>query len=300
MLLSLLLQEFVFDCQARELSRNTIQNYKRQCQYLNNYLENELAIVNLEDVKPIHIKQFLVMMMNKGRKPQYINDLLKAFKCLYRYAFNEGYSPTLITKDVKNVKQPKVLIRSFSPEEVKKMVNYYSGNDFLSVRNRVMIMLFFDTGIRLSELMYMRLNQVREGYIIIHGKGNKDRVVPKSPLMSKWFLKYFTVREAYLSNRAITDYVFPTKNGNHQSPESVSQVLKEAGKAVNVDPTVRVSPHTCRHTFAHLQLRNGCDVYTLSRLLGHENISITQRYLEGIRNDEVLDVAQKTGVLANL
>lgn len=300
MLLKQLVSEFEFDCEARELSPKTIENYIRQDRYLLNFLKEEHAIVNVEDVKPIHIKQFMVMMSKKGRKPQYINDLLKAFKCLFKYAFKEGYTATLITADVKNVRQPKVLIQSFSPAEIRRMIAYYEGHDFLSIRNRVMIMMFFDTGVRLSELVYMKVEQIREGHIIIHGKGNKDRVVPKSPLLSKWLIKYMNVREAYFEYRAVSDCVFPTKNGRYQTAEGVSKVLKDAGKAVGVDPMIRVSAHTCRHTFAHLQLANGCDLYTLSRLMGHESISITQRYLDGIRNDEVLDAAKKTGVLANL
>ena len=82
--------------------------------------------------------------------------------------------------------------------------------------------------------------------------------------------------------------------------ESITKVLKESARAVGVNPQVRVSPHTCRHTFAHLQLKNGLDLYSLSRLLGHENIAITQRYLEGIRDDQVIKLAQRSGVLSNL
>ena len=66
------------------------------------------------------------------------------------------------------------------------------------------------------------------------------------------------------------------------------------------DCKVRVSPHTCRHTFAHLQLKNGLDLYSLSRLMGHESVAITQRYLEGIKDDEVLKKGQRCGVLQNL
>jgi len=77
-------------------------------------------------------------------------------------------------------------------------------------------------------------------------------------------------------------------------------MLKEAAEAVGVLKDIRVSPHTCRHTFAHLQLKNGLYLYSLSRLMGHENISITQRCLDGIQDDEVLTAAKHTGVLAHL
>ena len=76
--------------------------------------------------------------------------------------------------------------------------------------------------------------------------------------------------------------------------------MKKTDKIVGVRDDIRVSPHTCRHTFAHLQLKNGLDIYSLSRLMGHEHITVTQKYLEGIRNDEVLDAARETGVLCNL
>ena len=71
-------------------------------------------------------------------------------------------------------------------------------------------------------------------------------------------------------------------------------------KAVGVSEDVRVSPHTCRHAFAHINLKNGIDLYTLSRLLGYESVSITQRYLEGITDDGVIRIARKTGVLENI
>ena len=77
-------------------------------------------------------------------------------------------------------------------------------------------------------------------------------------------------------------------------------VRKEAADAVGINPKVRVSPHTCRHTFAHQQLKNGLDLYSLSRLLGHESVSITQRYLEAVRDEQVLTSARNTGVLAHL
>ena len=300
MLLTDLLEEFAFHCEARELSDKTIAGYKLQCGYLFRYLLETRDVTNLDQMKPICIKEFMVMMKDKGRKPAYINDLLKAFKCLFKYAFEEGYTEELITQKIKNVKQPKVLIRSFTPKEVKRMVDYYSGHDYLSIRNKVMIMTFFDTGIRLNELITLRIDQVKEGYMLIYGKGNKERIVPKSPMLAKWLFKYYAVRERYFEYKSVPDYVFLSRNGKILTPEGISVVLKEAGRNVDIDPSIRVSAHTCRHTFAHLQLKNGLDLYSLSRLMGHESISITQRYLDGIRNDEVLLSAKKTGVLANL
>ena len=83
-------------------------------------------------------------------------------------------------------------------------------------------------------------------------------------------------------------------------PVNAELDLKKAAKAAGVSKEIRVSPHTCRHTFAHINLKNGIDLYTLSRLLGHENVSITQRYLEGITDEGVIRIARRTGVLENI
>ena len=113
-------------------------------------------------------------------------------------------------------------------------------------------------------------------------------------------MKYNRVRESYFEYSFAENFFFLSKNGRKLTAEAVNKFMKKAGKAVGVSPLVRVSPHTCRHTFAHQELKNGLDLYSLSRLLGHESVSITQRYLEAIRDEQVLTSAKKTGVLANL
>jgi len=148
MLLKDLAEEFMFNCQCRKLSEKTVHNYQLQIGYLLNYLSQEHEVVELEKVTPQMIKQFLMTMQKKGRKPQYINDLLKAFKCFFRYLYEENYSSELLTEKIKNVKQPKVIIQTFSDNEVKRMINYYSGSDFLSIRNKTIMCMLFDTGIR--------------------------------------------------------------------------------------------------------------------------------------------------------
>jgi integrase/recombinase XerD len=96
------------------------------------------------------------------------------------------------------------------------------------------------------------------------------------------------------------EYVFLTKNGKRLNNEAIRVFMKEAADAVGVNPKVRVSPHTCRHTFAHQQLKNGLDLYSLSRLLGHENISITQIYLRSLEDAEIVKMGKQNSVLLNM
>jgi integrase/recombinase XerD len=202
MLLKDLSEEFKFNCQCRNLSPKTTSNYQKQIQYLLNYLEQEHNVIQLEDVTPHQIRQYLLIMQKKGRKPQYINDLLKAFKCFFKYLQEEEYTTTLLTEKIKNVKQPKVIIQTFSNEEVKRMIAYYSGNDFLGIRNRTIMCMLFDTGIRLNELLTLTDEQIHSDYLLIHGKGDKERVVPKSPYLSKWLFKYKNIKSSYFEYKA--------------------------------------------------------------------------------------------------
>lgn len=299
MLLSTAKDEFVFHCQSRNLSPKTTKNYRKQIEYLLNYLAAEYQVTHIEDVKPEHIKTFLVKM-KVSHKVNYINDLLKAFKVFFKYAYAEGYTGTLVTEKISNMKKPKVLIRTFSEAELKRLSNYYQGYTYLQLRNRVMLLLLIDTGIRMSELIGLTEEQLKYDYILIRGKGNRERVVPKSPTLSKWLLKFLTVRKSYFAYQVIPNNIFLSRNGKPLNSSMVDRVIKDAGAACNISPDVRVSAHTFRHTYAQFQLKAGLDIYSLSRLLGHENISITQTYLNGMRDEEVLHQAQHTSPLMNI
>ena len=160
MLLTTVKDEFVFHCQSRNLSPKTTKNYGRQIEYLFNYLAQEYQITHIEDVKPEYIKAFL-LKMKPNHTPNYLNDLLKAYKVFFRYAFNEGYTYTLITAKIHNVKAPKVIIRTFTEAELKKMANYYTGYEYLQIRNKVIMLLLIDTGIRMNELIGLTEEQLK-------------------------------------------------------------------------------------------------------------------------------------------
>ena len=170
--------EFGFDCKVRKLSEKTVSNYQKQLRYIQKYLKDEFQITEVEEVKPYHLKQFLAMMDDRKRKARYINDLLKVFKTFFNYMVKEGHMTESPAAKVKNMKQPKTKIITFSENEIRKILNYYSGRTYLEIRNRTMIAMFFDTGMRLTEAITLRWEQIREEYILVHGKGAKERLVP--------------------------------------------------------------------------------------------------------------------------
>ena len=125
--------EFGFDCKVRKLSDKTVANYQKQLRYIEKYLKEEFQITVVEEIKPYHIKQFLAMMDDKHRKPRYINDLLKVAKTFLNYCKREGHVKSSAAATVKNMKQPKTKILTFSEEEIRKLLNHFNGRDFLSI-----------------------------------------------------------------------------------------------------------------------------------------------------------------------
>lgn len=295
-----LVESYLLECQARQLSPRTIETYNKLLRPLFLWLGDNHDVQTIEQLTPQHYKMYLLFKEKEGAKPQYINDILRVMRTFSRYLLEEGYVNRLLTEKIRNVRQPKVKIVSFNEKEVREMIGYYSRADFLNVRNKTLLMLFFDTGARCDEVLSMRLDQITPNHILLHGKGKKDRFVPLSPVLRKQIQKYQKVRERYFRNKIAPDILFPSKTGRKLTTEMMNIIIKEAAEEVGVRKTVRASPHTCRHTFAHTQLRNGCDIYTLSRLLGHESVSITQRYLEGIQDEQVLAIGLKYSPLMNL
>lgn len=301
MLLKDCYEEFIYDCECRHLAEGTIRNYKAEIRFLVDFLADN-GIYDVDDVKPSHIRKFMKSKQDAGCKPGYVNDLLKACKTMFSYLEQESYVENNVTLKVKNVRQPKTVIETFTEQEIKRMLNYYTGADYLSVRNKTIITLLFDTGARCNEMIQMEPDDVAQDYIIIrHGKGNKERVVPKSPYLGKQLIRYQRVRQGYFADKAVcASNLFLSKTGKPLTGEAVARMLKDAAREVGVSPSIRVSPHTCRHTFAQMQLKNGLDLYSLSRLMGHVNISITQRYLQGIKDKDIVDAGNRTSPLMNL
>ena len=194
--------EYSFDCKVRKLSPKTIENYQKQLRYLQRYLENEYGVKEVQEVRGYHIKQFLSMMDDKQCKPRYINDLLKVFKTFFNYLKAEGHTNGCPTAQIHNMKQPKLRILTFTPNEIRSMLNHFSGRDYLSIRNRTILAMMFDTGMRINEVITMCADQIREDHIIVHGKGNKERVVPVSPYLAKALMQYQVARESYFESNA--------------------------------------------------------------------------------------------------
>lgn len=300
MFLKDVIKEFVFEIRLRNYSERTIKGYKNNISKFARYIEVEFELVEIEDISHVHIKNYLNYLKSNGLTEVYINTILKNLRSFYKYCFNEGYCLNIASK-VGWLREKKVVIKTFSDNEIRKMIDVYNYSSYINARNKCIMAILIDTGIRNFELCQLKRNDIRETIIYIMGKGNKERVVPISPYLKKVMIKYERIREGYLKNNILHyDNYFLSYRNKPLTIEAVEQIVKLCGKKANVNENIRCSPHTLRHYFAQAQLKNGLDVYSLSRLLGHENVTITKRYLQGLKDNEVLELGVKSSPLMNL
>lgn len=181
------------------------------------------------------------------------------------------------------------------------MLGVYNYKNYLETRNKCIMAVLFDTGIRNLERCTLGMLDIKDTVIYIKGKGRKERVVPISPMLKKIMIKHERVREEYIKGSIIKyDAYFLSYRGKRMTDEAIERIVKLCSKEAKIRSEIRCSPHTCRHYFAQAQLRNGLDVYSLSRLLGHEDISITKRYLQGLEDKNIIEISVKTSLLMNL
>lgn len=301
MLIKDILKEFQFELQIQNYSPRTQKGYKNNLARFFKFVENEYSITELEDVTKLHVKQYIKFLQDEKLSAVYINTILKNIRSFYRYCYKEEYCNNIV-KDITCLKEKKVIINTFTDAEVKRMLNVYTYKTYIEARNKAIIAMLVDTGIRNLELCSLTMLDVKETVInISQGKGRKQRVVPISPYLKKILIKYERIREGYTKN-SIESYsnYFLSYRHRYLTVEGIERVVKLTGEKANVRKEIRCSPHTFRHYFAQKQLENGLDVYSLSRLLGHENIQITKRYLQSIQDKEILQMSIKTSPLMSL
>lgn len=302
MLMGDCLKEFVFDCRLRKMSERTIRTYKSNCTRLFKYVENEFGINNLENYTSKCIQLYIDYLCQQKLKEGYINSIIKSCRAFFKYMLEEEYIEKDIMKKIKFQKAEIPVIETFTNEEVYRMINFYTGSKFLDIRNRLIMVMLFDTGIRNSELCDIKVEDIRETYIVIHGKGKKIRHVPITSIINKYLIKYMRIRENYAKDKIAyqMEYLFISQKGKKLTVEAIENIVRRCGEGCKIRGEIRCSPHTCRHYYAQTQLKNGCDLFTVSKLLGHTNINITKRYLQSMHNEDIMQAAVKTSPLANL
>lgn len=294
--------EFLTECEVRQYTSRTIKGYRNGLEFFINFLNEKHGVKYIDKVTTRQIKDFFVWQRHRGRKETYLNGLLKTFRSFFKYMEEEKYVPENPVLKIHWMKEQMPVIKTFSDNEVKRMIDICGDSNFLEIRNKAMIAMMCDTGIRCLELCMLQIQDITDTVITIHGKGKKDRQVGISPALRKILIKYERARRMYVECRGVDNVqnYFISRRYKQLTDTAVEWVVKTAADAANIDKSIRRSPHTCRHYFAQAQLRNGIDVYSLSRLMGHNTVAITQRYLQSMKDKDIVVRSVTTSPLMHL
>ncbi|MCF7932172.1 MAG: site-specific tyrosine recombinase XerD [Acholeplasmataceae bacterium] len=273
------------------LSKNTVLAYTRDLEQYKHFLETYHKITNPKDIEQRHIEGF-VKSIRKKVSAASVARKLSAVKGFHRYLKLEGDLKEDITTHFETPKTPKKLPMVLSVDEVLSLLKAIDPTTDLGMRNQALIEMIYGSGLRVTELLDLSLEDIHlnEGYVLVHGKGDKERIVPVSDMAIHALRRYIVEGRANLRKGKNTRMLFLNRQGDTLSRVGFFKVLK--GLSLKAGIETECSPHTLRHAFATHLLENGMDLRTLQTLLGHEDISTTQIYTH-ISQKHINDVYMK-------
>lgn len=264
----------------RGLAKNTATSYKNDLDQLNEFCKKKsLNIVKLDEKK---LEDYLSKFINQGFEKTSLARKISTYTQFFDFLIEEKL---IANNPIKNIKQPKLdskLPFIISVEDIQSLINNSKQDKSnFGIRLNCMIEIMYASGIRVSELVTMTLASLYQdkNFIIISGKGNKERLIPISKDTQDTINNYLKIRKFFFNKNKEVKWLFPSKQSKvgHITRQRFSQLLSllsnKAGLKIK-----KISPHKLRHAFASHLLANGADLRSLQQMLGHEDISTTQIY----------------------
>jgi len=296
LLLKEALEDYKYYCLAKNFTEKTMINKRTEYQQMAKFLINKRGNTKLANITKYDMEAYLNTKRKKGLKAQSIVSMAKQVKAFFNWCVNEGYLEVSPMQDIILPNVPTILKTGLTKSEVQKLVNSFRDKDYFEQRNKAMIAIFADCGIRAIEARRIRDKDIKDNAILINGKGNKQRMVFISPSLKRIMLSYERAKRKYFKGKTKEDYYFLNYRGRGLSHAAVHNTVKEASERTGIE----VHPHKFRHYYSVQAITgdNPIDIYSLSRLLGHSDISTTQRYLSTLGTDELLKKAMSVSPLS--
>ena len=268
----------------RGLSINSIKSYEYDLNLFKNYIESNHILETPINCKSDTLKYYLYnYLSNKKSRTQARG--ISALKSYFNYLIFEGHIQKSPISDIESPKLEKKLPEVLTEREIIKLIESFDLNDNFGQRNRTIIEVLYGTGIRVSELINLKLSNIffKENIIKILGKGNKERFVPLGNIASNEINKYLKIRNRNIINSKFSDILFLNRYGRGLTRSMIFKIISDSYKKITLDK--KISPHTLRHSFATHLLKNGADLRTIQLILGHESITTTEIYTHLDTND---------------
>jgi integrase/recombinase XerD len=255
------------------VSENTLSAYRSDLDKFCQFLKGE----SLMTVTSLDIESYLAYRVDLGLKPRSTARSISALKRFYQYFVREK---RIASSPLENIAQPKAgqsLPKTLSEAEVEALLSAPNIEDPMGLRDKAMLELLYATGLRVTELVGLRMEQInlRQSVVFVKGKGNKERLVPLGEEAMYWLEQFLKGGRAQMIKHA-TDFVFPSKRGVGMTRQTFWHRIKHYAILASIESDL--SPHTLRHAFATHLLNHGADLRVVQMMLGHSDLSTTQIY----------------------
>jgi len=294
MKLEALIGYYILFCQAEGKSTETVRWYRQKLECFADFLKEHNRPTQIEEIDAWHIRDFIHWLQtgvkvgennpyrpteDRPLSPHTVQGYVRTLRAFFNWAVREGLLEESPMTRVKTPKAPKLTMPFFTEEEMQRLLKAAKGKGPINHRNYTIILVLLDTGIRVSELTSLRMQDLylTEGYFKVFGKGGKERIVPMGRTCRLALFRYvhkFRPQPALAS----IDNVFLTRDGRPLRADYVYKIVADACRKAGIQGK-RIGPHTCRHTFAHHFLMNGGDLLTLQRILGHSSLEVVKLYV---------------------
>lgn len=314
------LDHFMLYCDSKNLSRKTLASYQQTLQLFLIFLERECSVVYVKQIKPLHIRQYVKYLRERGKytvvaneKSKEINypdrrndagkkisdttiaNYLRNIKVFLNFMYQEREIKTNPCENIENIKPQRKKKPLLSRDEIKKVLDAIDTTTFHGYRTWVQTRLILDTGIRASECCSLcpeHVNFDTKSILIENSKNKQQRYVYFSHKMATDLKRWMKYRDRFSDS----PYLFPTIRGTQLDVRNFERAIREAGKKVGVD----IHPHKLRNNFAKYYLLNGGDWASLSHILGHSSAEVTQKAYLDFTDEEIGRKYQKHSPLSHL
>jgi integrase/recombinase XerD len=259
------------------LSKNTIEAYSHGLDRFLNHLQKK-GIGEASDISKTDIREFLLRLKRKGLSSRTLARNLVSIRVFFRFLTEEGLLKVNPAEEIDSPKVAKTLPEILSLMEVEKLLNQPDLAIPLGIRDRAMLEMLYATGMRVSELVRLQAHHLHleAGYVLLFGKGSKERIVPIGKEAIDWAHRYMKESRERLLRRRETPFLFVNRSGKPMSRQQFWKIIKAYGRKAGIRK--RITPHLLRHSFASHLLERGADLRSVQLMLGHVDISTTQIY----------------------
>ncbi len=275
----------------RNYSAKTIYNYNEDIENFNNYLTRRKLNYYLDKQE---VREYLKYLSSCNYSSATISRHLSSLRSYYNFLNMKEIIDINPFYNIKNPKKDKKLPMFLTYKDLIIMLKNtnVSNDENLNIRNNFILELIYSTGMRVSEVTNIKLNDIdyNNKTIIVHGKGNKERIVYFGEVLSDIFAKYLKARKCIIKDKK-NDYLIINSRGEKITTRGISEIINKILKKSSLKN--KITPHTIRHTFATHLLNNGADLKTVQELLGHSSLSTTGIYTH-VSNERLRNVYLKT------